>query len=392
MTHRQDHDVLALARSIYPEMVECRRDFHMNPEIGFDVQRTAAVVAQKLNSYGLRVKTGVGKTGVVGDLIVPNATKCIALRADMDALPMDELNDKPYKSKIPLKAHMCGHDAHTAMLLGAAKILASLKNTLKANVRFVFQPSEELFPGGAPFMIKDGVLESVDEIYALHVWPTLPVGHYGICVGPAMAQGDGFSVTINGRGGHAAAPHLTVDPIVISAQIIQSFQNIISRHVDPLDSAVITVAKIHGGTANNVIPDSCTFSGGVRTCSGDQQKFIRKTMEDIVHTVAAMYGAKGELSYVEGYPVTYNHEGLAAHAKEIAAQIVDKTSIDYPAKKMMGGEDFSYYAQKVKGCFIQLGCRNEAKGITHMLHDSRFDIDEDCMVYGTALHIKLAAS
>ncbi len=380
---------LSLAQKLHQQMIQLRRDFHMNPEVGFDVQRTAGIVAKELQKLNLTVKTNVGKTGVVADLTIPGATKWIALRADMDALPMDELNDVPYKSQVKLRAHMCGHDAHTAMLIGAANILSNIRNELKVNVRFIFQPNEEQLPGGAPAMIQDGVLENIDEIYALHVWPTLPVGQYGICVGPAMAIPDTFEITITGRGGHAATPHLAIDPIVIAAEIIQSFQNIISRQIDPLQSAVLTITQIHAGTAYNVIPDTCILRGTVRTFDKKVEQQIKQKMEQILNHITAMHQAKADMNYIHGYPVTYNDHALAHKAKDIAATLVGENNIDFPAQKMMGGEDFAYYAEKIKGCYIHLGCRNEAKGFTRMVHDPRFDLDEECLIYGAALHAEL---
>lgn len=379
---------MELAKTLHKELITFRRDFHMHPEIGFDVHRTEKIVADELEKYGLVVKRNVGRTGVVADLIIPGATRTIALRADMDALPIQELNEHAYKSTVPMKAHLCGHDAHTAMLLCAAKILASIKNELKVNVRFIFQPSEEVMPGGAPGMIADGVLEGVDEIYGQHVWPTLKVGHYGICAGPAMAQPDGFDITITGKGGHAAAPHAAVDPIVVASQIIQALQTIVARNVNPQDSAVVTVTQIHAGSSYNVIPESCQMAGTVRTYDFNVQKMIRLRIAEIVESISHSFGAKGVLNYCEGYPVTFNHEAEGLKIKAVASALVGPESVDFPAKPAMFGEDFAYYTQKIKGCFIHLGSRNESKGITNMLHDPRFDIDEDCLVYGVALHVE----
>lgn len=383
---------ISLAKEIHKDLISLRRDFHMNPEIGFDVHRTAEIVAKELEKYGIAVKRNVGKTGVVGDLVVPNAKKRIALRADMDALPIQELNTVPYKSLIPMQAHLCGHDAHTAMLLGAARILSSIRNEIDANVRFIFQPSEEVWPGGAPGMIQDGVLDGVDEIYGQHVWPTLSVGKYGVCPGPAMAQPDGFDIVITGKGGHAAAPHAAIDPIVVASHVIQSLQSIVSRNVNPNDSAVLTITQIHAGSSYNVIPESCHFAGTVRTYDKNVQKMIRRRIEEIVDAITRSHGAVGEIKYYEGYPVTYNHADASQKIKSIASSLVGESKVDFPAQQVMFGEDFAYYTQKVKGCFIHLGCRNEAKGITQMLHDPRFDIDEECLVYGTALHVDIVKS
>lgn len=387
---KSKHAPLTLAKDNLQEIIKLRRDFHMHPEIGFEVHRTAGIVAQELERYGHKVKTGVGKTGVVADLTVPGAKRRICFRADMDALPIQEMNDIPYKSRTPMCAHLCGHDAHTAMLLMAAKLLAAIQKDLNVNVRFIFQPCEEVWPGGAPGMIKEGVLDGVDAIYALHVWPTLRVGAYGICVGPAMAQPDGFEISINGKGGHAAAPHSTIDSIVIAAQVIQALQTIVARNLNPNDNAVLSVTQVHAGTCNNVLPDSCSISGTVRTYGNNVQQIIKNRMNEIVTHIAKSYGGTAECKYLEGYPVVYNDEDEAMKTRDMAISLVGKEQVDFPAQKVMLGEDFAYYTQKVKGCFIHLGCRNESKNITRMLHDSRFNIDEDCLAYGTALFLQLA--
>lgn len=380
---------LEMAKEVHKEMIDFRRDFHMHPEIGFDVHRTAGIVAQELEKYGLKVKRNIGKTGVIADLDIPGAKKRIALRADMDALPLQELNEVSYKSIVPMRAHMCGHDAHTAMLLGAAKQLAGIKHELKTNVRFVFQPCEEALPGGAPAMIKDGALDGVDEIYALHVWPTLPVGRYGICLGDAMAQPDGFDITIIGRGGHAAAPHSAIDPIVIAAEIIQALQTVVSRNVPPEDCAVLTFTQVHAGASYNIIPEACILAGTVRTYKKNIQQLIRKRVEEIVTGIAKAHGATVQLKYTEGFPAVYNREAEAKKIRTIASTLVEEHNVDFPAAKVMFGEDFSYFLQDAKGCYIHLGIRNEAKGITQMLHDPRFDIDEDCLIYGAAMHLEI---
>lgn len=386
MTHP---DPLSLARNLHQNMIAVRRDLHMHPEIGFDVERTAAIVAIKLQELGLQVKTKIGKTGVIADLLVPNAKRTIALRADMDALPIQELSDIPYKSKIPMRAHLCGHDAHTSMLLAAAEILTSIKSQLHVNVRFIFQPNEEVWPGGAPAMIQDGAIDGVDEIYALHVWPTLDVGSYGICVGPAMAMPDAFEITITGKSGHAAAPETAINPITVGSQVIQALQLLVPQNIAPQEEAILTVTQMHSGTCYNVIPDTCFITGTVRTYEKHVQKTIQQRMPEIVSEIAQAYNATAEVKYLEGYPATINHEDCCIKARDAAKNLVNNLQVIYPGQRAMFGEDFSYYSQKMKGCFIQLGCRNEEKNINRMLHDSRFDIDEDCMVYGAGLLVNL---
>jgi len=379
-------------QSHFDEIVAVRRDIHMHPELEFDVHRTAGIVAEALEGLGVKVRTGVGKTGVVGDIEISGATKRIALRADMDALPMQELGNPSYKSKVDGKAHMCGHDAHTAMLIGAARVISQFKDELKANVRFIFQPSEEKFPGGAPAMMEDGVLDGVDEIYGLHVWPLLEAGQFAICPGPALGQPDVFEVEIKGKGGHAAFPHLAIDPILIGSQFVTALQSIVARNVDPLESAVISVTQFHGGTTDNVIPPSVKLTGTVRTLKKDIQVSVREKIENVLSGMTSAHGASYNFSYQEGYPVTYNHESCATNAFSIMKMLVDEGNISYPYPPLLGGEDFGYYSQKIPACFIFLGAGNKEKGIVNMCHDPRFDVDEKCMIYGMAMHVSLALS
>ena len=383
----------------FDDIVAIRRDIHQYPELGFDVHRTAGIAADALRALNIPVRTGIGRTGVVGDLEVPGASKRIALRADMDALPIQELTDVPYKSKIDGKAHLCGHDAHTAMLIGAARILSHLQNDLKTHVRFIFQPSEEALPGGAPAMIADGALEDVDEIYGIHVFPLYTVGEYATCLGPMLAQSDTFQITLTGRGGHAAFPHLTVDPIVIAAQFVTALQSVIARNVDPLDSAVISVTQLHGGDADlqnglagaalNVIPPKVLIGGTVRTLQKSVQKRVRGQLERILAGLADAHSATYTFTYQEGYPVTYNHEPCVTTAFSTASELVGEDNLVFPMSPILGGEDFGYYSQKIPACFVMVGAGNEEKGIVNMCHHPQFDIDENCMIYGMALLVSL---
>ena len=373
----------------YNDIVAIRRDIHQHPEIRFDVERTAGIAADALDALGMSVKTGIGKTGVVGDLEVSGATKRIALRADMDALPIQEQTDVPYKSKIDGKAHLCGHDAHTAMLIGTARILSHLKGRLKANIRFIFQPCEEAFPGGAPAMIEDGALNDVDEIYGIHVFPLYPVGQYATCTGPMLAQSDTFEVTITGRGGHAAFPHLTVDPIVMGAQFVNAAQSIVSRNVDPLASAVVSITQFHSGDAKNVIPPSVTLGGTVRTLDKAVQKRIKTQLESLLAGIANAHDATFSFDYQEGCPVTYNHEPCVDAAVSAAQALVGEDNVIYPISPILGGEDFACYSQKIPACFVMVGAGNEQQGIVNMCHHPQFDIDETSMIYGMALTVSI---
>ena len=386
----------------FDDIVAIRRDIHQYPELGFDVHRTAGIAAEALRALDIPVKTEIGRTGVVGDLEVPGASKRIALRADMDALPIQELTDVPFKSKIDGKAHLCGHDAHTAMLIGAARILSQLRDNLKTHVRFIFQPSEEAMPGGAPAMIADGALEDVDEIYGIHVFPLYAVGEYATCIGPMLAQSDTFQITLTGRGGHAAFPHLTVDPIVIASQFVTAVQSIIARNVNPLDSAVISVTQLHGGdtdlkngltgAAMNVIPPKVLIGGTVRTLQESVQKRVQGQLERLLAGLANAHDATYTFTYQEGYPVTYNHEPCVSTVLSAARGLVDEDNLVFPISPILGGEDFSYYSQKIPACFVMVGAGNEEKGIVNMCHHPQFDIDENCMIYGMALLVSLATN
>lgn len=369
----------------FNDIVAIRRDIHQHPELGFDVERTAGIAADALDALGMSVKTGIGRTGVVGDLEVSGATKRIALRADMDALPIQEQTDVPYKSKIDGKAHLCGHDAHTAMLIGTARILSHLKSELNVNIRFIFQPCEESFPGGAQAMIADGALDGVDEIYGVHVFPLYSVGQYATCTGPMLAQSDTFEITITGRGGHAAFPHLTVDPIIIGSQFVNAVQSVVSRNVDPLDSAVVSITQFHGGNAKNVIPAAVTLGGTVRTLDKTVQKRVRSQLENLLAGTANAHDATYDFSYQEGCPVTYNHEPCVDVVVSSAHTLVGEENVIYPIPPILGGEDFACYSQEIPACFVMVGAGNEQKGIVNMCHHPQFDIDETSMIYGMAL-------
>ncbi len=381
----QKSDLKVQVNALYPGIVQIRRDIHRHPELGFEVQRTAGLAADYLTRLGLKVRTGVGRSGVVADLDVPGASRRIALRADMDALPIEEQSEQPYRSQIAGQAHLCGHDAHTAMLLGAAALLTERREQLPASVRFIFQPNEENLPGGAPAMIEDGAIDGVDYIFAQHVWPLIPSGRAGICRGAVMAQPDVFEIEIIGVGGHAAAPHQTIDPVVIGAQFIANIQTVVSRQIDPRETAVVSVTQFHAGTTHNVIPERAHITGTVRTFNKTVQRKIRNRLRDGIAAICSVYGAEYRLQYQEGYPVLINHPRATEQARRAAGRTLGEENVIYPAEPFPGGEDFAYYAQQIPGCFIFLGTRNEQKGLVHMLHDPRFDIDEEILKHGMAL-------
>ncbi len=374
----------------YDDIVSIRRDIHQHPEIGFEVERTAGIVADALNRLDIPVNTGIGRTGVVGNLDVPGATKRIALRADMDALPIQEQTEVPFKSKFDGKAHLCGHDAHTAMLIGTARVLTELRSSLKTHIRLIFQPCEEAFPGGAQAMINDGVLNDVDEIYGFHVFPLYPVGHYATCKGPMLAQSDTFEITITGKGGHAAFPHLTVDPVLLGAQFVNAAQSIVSRNVNPLDSAVVSITEFHAGDAKNVIPPSITLGGTVRTLNLTVQKRIITQLENLLKGITTANDANYRFDYQEGCPVTFNHDPCVERVLSSARTLVGEENTIFPISPILGGEDFACYSQQTPACFVMVGAGNEQKGIVNMCHHPQFDIDEKSMLYGMALSVSIA--
>jgi amidohydrolase len=383
-------DCARLAAEIHDRVIDWQRRIHADPEIGFDTVRTAALAAEALRAAGLEVRTGVGRTGVVADLDVPGGGGRLAFRADMDALPMDEEGDLPHRSRNPGAAHMCGHDAHTAMLLGAATVLAANRDALPRPMRFLFQPCEEAPPGGAPSMIEDGCLDGVERIYGQHVWPILPTGSVGIVRGPAMAQPDTWSIRLEGKGGHAAVPELARDPVVAAAHLATALQTVISRNVDPLDSAVLSVTQIHAGTADNIIPAEAKLTGTIRSFRTEVGDVVRGRLEEITRSVAAAFQVEATLDLVRGYPVLVN-DGSACDVAEAALAGSD-LELAPDAMPVLGGEDFAYYLEHVPGAFLFQGNRDEAKGIVHFCHHPRFVVDDAALRNGVELWLRLAVS
>ena len=372
---------------IKDEIIDFRRDFHKHPELGFEVHRTAKIVADYLSSLGLDVKTGIGKTGVVGELYGANPGPTIALRADMDALPIQETGDISFKSINDGIMHACGHDGHTAILLGVANVLASMKEKLHGNVRFIFQPAEE-GDGGAQFMIDDGCLDQVDEIYGLHLWNYQPYGQIGVQSGPVMAAADGFHIHIKGKGGHGAAPQVTVDAIAISGHVITALQTIVSRNTNPLENTVITIGKINGGYNFNIIADTVTMEGTARSYTEENRQMIKTRMKDILDGLGKSFGASITLDYWDGYPPTVNHEIPTVKVKQAICKITDNEGCR--PYLSMGGEDFSYYLQKIPGSFFFLGSSpldREPMSVPH--HCSHFDFDERALLVGSSIFIQI---
>ena len=363
-----------------------RRDFHQYPELSFQEYRTAETISKHLESFGIEHRTEVGKTGVVGEIVFGDGPT-IALRADMDALPIQEVGDLKYKSKNEGVMHACGHDGHMAILLGAANALSKNQKLKKGKVRFIFQPAEE-GAGGARYMIKDGCLDQVDEIYGLHLWNYQPVGEIGVKNGPIMAAADMFDIIIKGKGGHGATPQGTVDAIVVASNLITMLQTIVSRNTNPLDNTVVTIGEINGGQNFNVIADEVRLTGTTRAYTENNRNMIKKRMQNIIDGVSKSFGAEIVLKYKEGYPPTVNHEDPTKLVLEASSMVVGKGA-GYPYLSM-GGEDFSYYLQKVPGCFFFVGSAPDKNNILSTPHHcSHFDIDERSLLIGASVYVNL---
>jgi hippurate hydrolase len=372
------------------EIAAWRRDFHENPELLFDVHRTAGIVADKLKDFGCdEVVTGIGQTGVVGVIRGRQSTsgKVIGLRADMDALPIEEATDVPYKSKVPGKMHACGHDGHTAMLLGAAKYLAETRN-FDGTAIVIFQPAEE-GGGGGDAMLKDGLMErfGIQEVYGMHNMPGIPVGHFAIRPGPMMAAADRFSITIRGKGGHAARPHDTIDPVVVASHVVMALQTIASRNVDPLDSAVVSVCSVRAGEAFNVIPQEAVLLGTVRTLKEEIRDTCEARIHSIVDNVCAAFGAQATIAYHRGYPVTFNDPDRTEFMTGVARQVAGEKGVDTEVPPLMGAEDFSYMLLERPGAYIFVG-----NGDTAGVHHPAYDFNDEAAPYGVSLWAKIVES
>jgi len=378
--------IISEANRLQPELVEIRRHIHRNPELGFEEWETAKLVSEKISGLGLRVTKGVAKTGILAVLPREGSNRTIALRADMDALPVEEQNDVPYKSVNPGIMHACGHDAHLAMLIGAAKILSFLKDGLKVNVKFIFQPCEEQPKGGAAPMIKAGVLEKpkVDAIFGLHINPYLPAGFLGLKEGIVMAAADEFTIEIKGRGGHGAAPHQTVDPIVVSAYVIQALQLIVSRQTDPLEPVVVSVCAIKGGQSFNIIADRVTLTGTVRSLNPQVQQQMPEAIRNIVKGVTSAFGADFNFDYQWGYPLLRNNQQMLDIVRQAGRAVVGRQKVLQINMPSMGAEDFAYFTGHVPGAYFFLGAQPPG-GVSHPWHNPKFDIDEAALATGAAV-------
>ncbi|MER8692764.1 M20 family metallopeptidase [Mesorhizobium opportunistum] len=379
--------ILNRAAEMQDEVAGWRQHLHQTPELNFDVFKTAAFVTEKLKEFGCDdVVTGLGKTGVVGIIRGRQGDGAtIGLRADMDALPLNEITGKPYASTVPGKMHACGHDGHTAMLLGAAKYLAETRN-FAGSVAVIFQPAEE-GGGGGNEMVKDGMMERFDisKVFGMHNMPGLPVGQFAIRPGPIMAATAEFTITVNGRGGHAAMPHGTIDPIVITSQLVGALQTIASRSTDPVEAVVVSVTKFHAGDAYNIIPESAEIAGTVRTLRKEIAKKSEERIRTICDGLAIAFGAKIEVDYQANYPVTFNHAEETVFASDVAANVAGDAHVHRGIQPVMGGEDFSYMLEARPGAFIFIG-----NGDTAGLHNPAYDFNDEAIPHGMSYWVKLA--
>ena len=374
---------------LQPDIQAWRRDIHQHPELLYDVHRTAAFVAERLREFGCdEVATGLGRTGVVGVIkgrkpAGNSDIKVIGLRADMDALPIEEDTSLPYASKTPGKMHACGHDGHTAMLLGAARYLAETRN-FSGDAIVIFQPAEE-GGAGAAAMIKDGLMDrfAIDQVYGMHNGPGIPIGSFAIRSGPVMAATDAIDIKIEGLGGHAARPHKCIDSVLVGSQLITALQSIVSRTVDPLDSAVISMCEFHAGNARNVIPQTAELRGTVRTLTPEVRELVEKRVREVVAGVAQITGAKIDLVYERGYPVTVNHASQTDLATQVAKQVAGEANV-LDMAPLMGAEDFAYMLESRPGAFIFCG-----NGDSAGLHHPAYNFNDEAIVYGTSYWIKL---
>jgi hippurate hydrolase len=371
------------------EMTEWRRDIHAHPELCFEEVRTSDLVASKLAEWGIEVHRGIAKTGLVGVLRGNGTgTRSIGLRADMDALPMPEANGFDYRSTVDGKMHACGHDGHTAMLLGAAKYLAETRN-FDGTVHFIFQPAEEGGAGGK-VMVDEGLFERFpcDAVYGMHNDPTRPLGTAAVVEGTVLAASDRFWIEVKGQGAHASRPHTSIDPVLIGAQIVVGLQSIVARRVDPLDSAVVSCTQFHAGSANNVIPEVAKLSGTVRTLLPATQDMVEELLPRIARSIAEAHGAEAEVTYWRGYPPTVNHAEQTERAALAAASVLGQQKIIRKAPPVMGGEDFSFMLLARPGCFVMMGQAGADKG-SAPVHTVGYDFNDDLLPVGASFFAQL---
>ena len=378
-------------RALQPKLVEWRRRLHQRPELGFTEQLTAEFISHKLQEWGIKNQIGIAKTGIVATIDSGKPGPVLAIRADIDALPIQEENEVSYRSQHDGIMHACGHDGHTAIALGTAYYLANHREDFKGTVKIIFQPAEE-GPGGAQPMIEAGVLKNpdVDAIIGLHLWNNLPLGTLGVRSGALMAAVEIFECTIFGKGGHGAMPDQTVDSIVVASQIVNALQTIVSRNVDPIDSAVVTVGEFHAGTAHNVIADTAELSGTVRYFNPkyQEQRFFDKRVEQVIAGICQSHGASYKLNYYSLYPPVINDARIADLVRRVAESVVETPAGVVPECQTMGGEDMSFFLQAVPGCYFFLGSANPDKNLAYPHHHPRFDFDETALGMGVEMFVR----
>ncbi|WP_328800000.1 M20 family metallopeptidase [Paenibacillus sp. LX16] len=371
------------------ELIAWRRHLHQHPELSFEETNTSAFIADQLRSFGIEVRTNVGGNGVLGFLEGGQPGRTIAFRADFDALPIQDEKDVSYKSTVPGVMHACGHDGHTAALLGVARVLSHNREALKGKLVFIFQHAEEKPPGGAKFMIEDGCLDGVEAVYGIHLASEIPFGKIGLKSGPAMAAVDAFTIQINGKGGHGARPHQTVDSIVIGSQIVNGLQQVVSRRVDPIESAVLTIGVFQAGTAFNVIADKAKIEGTVRTFNKEVRKEVENEIRSIVKGLTEAYHAGYEIDYLNGYPSLVNAEVETERVRELIGRLYGADAF-LDLKPVMGAEDFAYYLEQRPGAFIHVGARNEDERTHFAHHHPHFDFDERALLVSGHIFLALA--
>lgn len=384
-----DKELIKRVDEIEEFVIDIRRDFHMNPELGMQEYRTRDKIVEHLENIGIEYRKNIANTGVVGIIRGREEARTVALRADIDALPMEDKKKVSYKSKIKGKMHACGHDAHTAIVLGVAKVLNQFKDQIKGNIKLIFQPAEETV-GGAKPMIEEGVLEDpkVDGIFGLHVSNGIEVGKIGIRYGQMNAASDMIKIIINGKNSHGAYPNLGVDAISIAAQVTTAIQTIVSRKVDPRNSAVVTIGTVHGGEARNIIADKVEMEGIVRTLDPVTREETMEQLIDIVENISSSMGGKGEVIRNKSYNSLINDDTMVDIVYNNGEELFDDQNIINIKYPSFGVEDFSYFAEAVPGAFFNLGSRNKEKGIIHEAHTSLFDIDERCLKTGVLIQCK----
>ncbi|MNO23127.1 N-acyl-L-amino acid amidohydrolase [compost metagenome] len=373
----------------FETVVAWRRYMHQHPELSFQEKNTATFILEKLESFGMSVKTGIGGHGIVAVLQGGQEGKKIAFRADFDALPIEDEKEVPYKSLVQGVMHACGHDGHTAALLGVAKVLSGIRQHIKGTIYLIFQPAEELPPGGAKAMIAEGILDDIDEVFAIHLATEIPIGQIAVGAGYQMAAVDKFQIRVEGKGGHGAKPHESVDSIVVGSEIVGALQKIVSRKVDPLHPAVVTVGKFHAGSAFNIIADSATIEGTVRSFDAGVRNLIEKELKGIVEGIVSGSHASFSIDYLRGYPALFNHQKETESVRKLLINSFGEDAVIL-MEPTMGAEDFAYFLEERPGTYFRVGAKNEHKSTQFPHHHPKFDFDEQVLLIIQKAYIELA--